>query len=253
MELATATWAEGRRTRVALVARLASGRLADLERVEAIRLRKLGEGDADRLAAALVPPSLPRVLAGGPGALARARQTLAYAEKWDRRGTLPGELAPWPEQVALAPLLEGPTLVHFPDGSLGEGLALQGPGARLEWAPGLDLQAALAVVGMKGRRPAGRALALVAGGTVVAGAWLQVDLVLEGALVLHGQAGRRTADLARWADLGPPQLRPGEVALLAPLHLDLLPAQPGDQVQVQAPFGSLAVSLGRDGAHPTLQ
>ena len=39
--------------RQALVARLDSGRLADLSRIEALRLRKLGEGDPDRLAEVL--------------------------------------------------------------------------------------------------------------------------------------------------------------------------------------------------------
>lgn len=253
MELATAAWADGRRPRLALVARLASGRLADLERVEAIRLRKLGEGDADRLAAALVPPSLPRVLAGGPRALARVRQALAYAEKWDRRGTLPGELAPWPEQATLAPLLPAPTPVRFLDGSLGEGLSLLGPGARLAWTPGLELQPALAAVGLKGRRPAGYALALQAGGALVVDAWLRVPLVLEGDLVLRGQGGRRTAPLAAFGDLAHPVLRPGEALILTAPGVPPLPAGPGDRVQVQAPCGTLAAALEPEGTHPTLQ
>lgn len=253
MELGTAAWADGRRPRVALVGRLATGRLADLERVEAIRLRKLGEGDADRLAAALVPPSLSRVLAGGPRALARVRQALAYAEKWDRRGTLPGELAPWPEQAALAPLLPSPAPVRFLDGSIGEGLTLLGPGARLAWTPGLELLPALAAVGLKGRRPAGYALALQAGGALVVDAWLQVPLVLEGTLVLRGLGGRRAVPLATLADLGHPPLRPGEVLILTPPGVPPLPAQPGDRVQVEAPCGALPVILEAEGTHPTLQ
>ena len=55
MLLGTATWSEGPVDRRALVARLASGRLADLNRIEAIRLRKLGEGEPEPLADALVP------------------------------------------------------------------------------------------------------------------------------------------------------------------------------------------------------
>ena len=92
MFLGTAVWVEGAVERRALMARLVSGRLADLNRIEAIRLRKLGEGEPERLADVLVPASLRRVLEGGPRALARARQALAYAEKWDRRGSLP---KPW--------------------------------------------------------------------------------------------------------------------------------------------------------------
>ena len=100
MLLGTATWDEGPAVRRALVARLDSGRLADLSRIEALRLRKLGEGDPERLAEVLVPASLRRLLDGGPRALARARQTVAYAEKWDRRGTLPEFLAPTASAVA---------------------------------------------------------------------------------------------------------------------------------------------------------
>ncbi|HEY3270044.1 MAG TPA: hypothetical protein VGJ89_02420, partial [Geothrix sp.] len=65
MLLGTAAWSEGPLERRALVGRLASGRLADLNRIEAIRLRKLGEGDPERLAEALVPASLRRLLEGG--------------------------------------------------------------------------------------------------------------------------------------------------------------------------------------------
>ena len=111
MLLGTAAWSEGPVERRALVGRLASGRLADLNRIEAIRLRKLGEGDPERLAEALVPASLRRLLEGGPRALARAKQTLAYAEKWDRRDTLPVSLAPLPddcESAALPPAALGP-------------------------------------------------------------------------------------------------------------------------------------------------
>ena len=50
MFLGTASWAEGPIERRVLVARLASGRLADLNRIEAVRLGKLGEGEPDRLA-----------------------------------------------------------------------------------------------------------------------------------------------------------------------------------------------------------
>ncbi len=45
MFLGTAVWNEGPAERRALVARLASGRLADLNRIEAVRLRKLGDAD----------------------------------------------------------------------------------------------------------------------------------------------------------------------------------------------------------------
>ena len=70
-----------------------ASRLVDLTALEAIRLAKLGEGDPEALARALVPPSLDALLASGPRGLARARQTLAYAQKWENRGILPEELA----------------------------------------------------------------------------------------------------------------------------------------------------------------
>ena len=72
MILGTASWTEGAAERRALVAPLPSGRLADLHRIEQLRLKKLGEGDPERLAEAMVPPSLRRILEGGARALARA-------------------------------------------------------------------------------------------------------------------------------------------------------------------------------------
>lgn len=134
MLLGTATWREGRVLRRALVGRLVSGRLADLNRLEALRLRKLGEGDPDRLAAVLVPPSLSELLRGGPRAMVRARQTLRYAEKWDRRGTLPDSLAPSPEVAILGPCLPDPAGLRGLDGNLQPG-RIRGPGAVLRGSP----------------------------------------------------------------------------------------------------------------------
>ena len=87
MLLGTAVWNEGPAERRALVARLASGRLADLNRIEAVRLRKLGEGEPERLAEALLPASLRRVLEGGPR---------SWRRPWKPWRCCPACPGPWP-------------------------------------------------------------------------------------------------------------------------------------------------------------
>ncbi len=249
MFLGTAVWAEGPVERRALVARLASGRVADLNRIEAVRLRKLGEGEPERLAEALVPASLRRVLEGGPRALARVRQTVAYAEKWDRRGTLPEALAPAASSADLLPCLPRPASLRRLDGLSLDRLGVGGQGAELSGPP----QPCLAAVGLAGGAIAGFCLALEAGGSAVLGAWM-TDEWPTGSLELRAGATRRTAPLKAWEGLELPALRAGEVMLLPPPRLKPLPnLVAGAEVRLSAGFDTLVLRLGAEGIHPTVQ
>jgi hypothetical protein len=249
MYLGTAVWPEGPVERRALVARLASGRLADLNRIEAIRLRKLGEGDSERLADVLVPASLRRVLEGGTRALARARQTLAYAEKWDRRGTLPETLAPELESAELLPCLPRPSSLRRMNGQTLDRLAVRGPGAELSAPP----QPGLAALGLAGGTLAGFCLALEDGGSAILGAWM-TDEWPRGSLELKAGAARRTMPLKVWEGLELPPLRAGEVLLLPPAKLRPLPGlMAGTEVRLSAGFDQLMLRLGPEGMHPTVQ
>lgn len=249
MLLGTATWFEGPVERRALVARLASGRIADLNRIEAIRLRKLGEGDPERLAEVLVPSSLRRALEGGTRALARLRQTLAYAEKWERRGTLPETLAPLPESVDLLPCLPRPAALRTLDGRTLDRLAVRGPGAELSEPP----HPGLAALGLSGGGIAGFCLALEASGSAILGAWM-VDAWPEGSLELRVGATRRSTPIKTWEGLELPPLHPGEALLLPLPRLKALPdLLPGAEVRVGAAFDTLVLRLGPEGVHPTVQ
>lgn len=249
MLLGTAVWSEGPGERRALVARLASGRLADLNRIEVVRLRKLGEGEPERLAEALVPASLRRLLEGGPRALARARQTWAYAEKWDRRATLPATLAPSPEAVELLPCLPRPTALRRLDGLWLDRLAVRGSGAELTAPP----QPGLAALGLAGGGMAGYCLALEEAGGAVLGAWL-TDEWPTGQLELKVGAARRTAPLKAWEGLELPLLRAGEVMLLPPPRLKPFSELVGGaEVRLSAGFDQLVLRLGPEGVHPTVQ
>lgn len=249
MLLGTAVWSEGPGERRALVARLASGRLADLNRIEVMRLRKLGEGEPERLAEALVPASLRRLLEGGPRALARARQTWAYAEKWDRRATLPATLAPLPEAVELLPCLPRPTSLRRLDGRWLDRLAVRGTGAELSAPP----QPGLAALGLAGGGMAGYCLALEEAGGAVLGAWL-TDEWPTGQLELKVGAARRTAPLKAWEGLELPLLRAGEVMLLPPPRLKPFSELVGGaEVRLSAGFDQLVLRLGPEGVHPTVQ
>jgi hypothetical protein len=249
MLLGTAQWAEGPGERRALVARLVSGRLADLNRLEAVRLRKLGEHDPERLAEVLVPASFRRALEGGPRALARVRQTVAYAEKWDRRGTLPALLAPRAETVELLPCLPRPSALRRLDGASLDRLGVGGQGAEVQAAP----QPALAALGLAGGAIAGFCLALEEGGTAVLGTWMTDEWPLGNLELLVGSA-RRSAPLKAWEGLDLPALHAGEVLLLPPAKLKALPIiTPGAEVRLNAGFDQLVLRLGPEGLHPTVQ
>lgn len=249
MLLGTASWAEGPKERRALVARLASGCLADLNRLEAIRLGKLGEGDPERLADALVPASLRRVLEGGPRALGRVRQTVAYAEKWDRRGDLPKALFPDLGTVDLGPCLPRPAALRRLDGEVLDRLGVRGPRAILAGPP----QPGLAALGLAGGGIAGFCLALEDAGGAVLGAWL-ADEWPTGSLELKAGGARRSQPLKAWEGLELPTLSAGEVLLLPPARLKALPQlPPGADLRLSVPFEQLCLSLGVEGVHPTVQ
>jgi hypothetical protein len=251
MRLGTASWAEGPAERRALVALLPSdpARIVDLNRLERLRLAKLGEGRAEALAAELVPASLRQLLEGGPRALNRARQVLAYAEKWEARHGLPEALAPRAADVDLLPCLPRPAAVRRWDGAFLDHLAVQGPGGVLAQPPAPTL----AWVGLQGGTVAGICLALDNAPGVVLGAWLELDLDWEGTLELVLGGRRRRVPLDTWRDLAPRDPRPAEVVLAPPPRFRPLPAQPGGILQVAAPMETLALHLSESLVHPTVQ
>ena len=251
MRLGTAAWSEEQGERTALVAQLPSDpdRVVDLNRLEHLRLAKLGEGWAERVAAATLPSGLRQLLEGGPRAIHRARQVLAYAEKWHKRGGLPESLAPRAGQVRMLACLPRPLALRRWDGSVLDRLALQGPGATLSGLP----VPTLALVGLHGEHPAGCALALEHGRGVLLGAWLELDLDWDGALELTLGGQRRRLPLDAWRGLALPALGPGEVLLAPPPHLRLAQVGAGTAVSYVSAFETLTARTGDAGVHPTLQ
>jgi hypothetical protein len=251
MKLGTATWSEGASERTALVAELPSdpGRVVDLNRLEHLRLAKLGEGWAERVAGALVPASLRQLLEGGPRAIQRARQVVAYAEKWARRGSLPESLAPRADQVRMLACLPRPLALRRWDGSALDRLAVQGPNATLASLP----VPTLALVGLHGEHPAGCCLALEHARGVVLGAWLDLDLDWDGALELSLGGQRRRLPLDAWRGLSLPALRPAEVLLAPPPHLRLGHAGAGLEITYVSAFETLSMRLEEGEVHPTMQ
>ncbi len=248
MILGTAILGQGSETRRALVAMLSGGRIADLNRVERARLHKLGEGQADALADVLVPPSLRRLLEGGPRALQRARQALAYAEKWIQRGDLPDWMAPCLEQVALLPCLPRPSHLRRADGTHRDRLRVKGPGATVAAQP----QIMLATVGAFGDAR-GYCIAAEDGEATILGGWMTLELP-RGHLELRSGAHRRTVALDAWEHLEVPSLRPGEVLLLPPSRHKALPTlEPGARLRLTWPVEDLMLVLGETLPHPTLQ
>ena len=253
MILGTTLFCDGPIERRVLVARLADGRVADLNRIEQARLRKLGEGQPEGLADALVPPSLRRLLEGGPRALQRAKQTLAYAEKWNQRGDMPLWLAPSMESVAvvsvkLLPCIPRPSQLRRADGTHRDRFQVKGPGAQISSQP----QITLAVVGGFGDIR-GYCLAAEDGETTVLGAWMALDLP-TGHLELRAANHRRSVALDAWDHLDLPSLRPGEVMLLPPSRLKPFPAlEPGARLNLSWPIEEMTLILGDNLPHPTLQ
>ncbi|MBP1625749.1 MAG: hypothetical protein H6Q00_224 [Holophagaceae bacterium] len=247
LRLATVDW-EGK---PCVVAPLPSDpcRLVNLHRVERVRLAKLGEGQAESLAEALVPPSLLAILEAGPRALQRVRQVLAYAEKWDRRGGLPPDLALPVENLRFLPCLPDPRAIRRADGRALDRVSVRGPLASLSQIP----HPTLAVVGLHGGRSAGFCLALDEPEGVVLGGWLSFRWP-EGNLRLTWAGSARSIPMETWEGLSLPSLDPGEVRLLPTPRLKSIPGLgAGGWVEVEAPFDRLRLQLGGDISHPTVQ
>lgn len=251
MRIGTACWAEGPTERRALVAQLPSDptRVVDLNRLERLRLAKLGEGRAEALAAELVPASLRQLLEGGARALNRARQVVAYAEKWQARHGLPEALAPRAAGVELLPCLPRPAAVRRWDGTYLDHLSVQGPGGIL----GRPLTPTLAWVGLPGGAVAGCCLALDNAPGVVLGAWLELDMDWAGTLELSLGGRRRRVPMDTWRDLAPEEPRPAEVILAPPPRFRPFLAQPGDAVRIASPLETLTLRMAESAVHPTLQ
>ncbi len=251
MRLGTAVWSEGPRERMALVAQLPSdpARFVDVNRVEHMRLAKLGEGRPEALAAELVPPCLRRLLEGGPRALHRVRQALAYAEKWERRHGLPEALAPRVAEARVLPCLPRPTGVRRWDGTRLEGPEVQGPGGVLCQVP----VPTLAWIGTQGGQVAGCCLAVDDGDGIILGAWLELDMVWDGELELAAGGRRRRVPMDTWKDLTPREPQAGEVVLAPPPRFRTCPAAPGGIILIAAPMETLALRLAESLVHPTLQ
>ena len=248
MILGTALFPDGSLERRALVARLPDGRVVDLNRIEQARLRKLGEGQPEALADALVPPSLRRLLEGGPRALQRARQTLVYAEKWNQRGDLPLWLAPMGNTAALLPCIPRPSQLRRADGIHRDRFQVKGPGARISSQP----QVMLAVVGGFGDLR-GYCLAAEDAEATVLGGWMAFELP-AGHVELRAAHHRRNVALDAWEHLDLPPLRPGEVMLLPPSRLKPFPAlEPGARFNLSWPIEEMELILGENLPHPTLQ
>ena len=248
MILGTVLVRDGSAERRALVARLPDGRVADLHRIEQARLRKLGEGHPEFLADALVPPSLRRLLESGPRGIQRARQTLAYAEKWQQRGDLPEWIAPPLGSLSLLPCFPRPSSLRRADGAYRDRLAVKGPGARITTQP----QIMLAVLGAFGGT-CGFCLAAEDGEATILGGWMTLDLP-KGHLELRVGHHRRSVALDAWEHLELPLLRPGEVMLLPPPRLKPLPAlEPGARLRLTWPVEEMDLVLGENLPHPTLQ
>ena len=251
LRLGTAQWVNASE-RQALVAPLPSDpdRVVDLNGMERARLARLGEGRPERLADTLVPSTLRETLEAGPRALQRLRQTLAYAEKWARRGDLPEDLAPRMTQLRLLPCLPRPSLLRRSDGVHLDRLAVQGPGGVLHRLP----QPTLAAIGLFGGRCAGFCLAVEDTQGAILGGWVEVDFSWKGELELEAGGRQRTAPLEAWEGILLPTLRPGEVMLLPQPRLKSLPELvPGGEFTVSAGSERLCLRLAKELIHPTVQ
>ena len=252
MRLGTVLWQDGAAERQVLVAPLPSDphRVVDLNRVECMRLAKLGEGRPEAMAGVLVPSALDRLLEGGPRALHRARQTLRYAEKWEGRGGLPESLAPALAKVRQLPCLPRPAALRRWDGTVLDPLKVQGPQGLLDQLP----VATLALLGLHGGQPAGCCLAVDDARGVVLGAWLELDLDWDGELELQVGAQHRRVPLDGWRGLALPALGACEVLLAPPPNLRLGQTPEGiREVRLISGFDTLTLRLAKDLLHPTLQ
>ncbi len=251
MRLGTVLWMEGIAERLALVTPLSDGRFADLNRIEHVRLAKLGEGAPDRLAGVLVPPSLRQVLEGGPRAMARVKQTIQYAEKWAGRGDLPDTVAYHPDRVRVLPCLPRPTALRTADGTHLDRLKVLGSDVVcLDQMP----EAGLAAIGQAGGGAGGFCLAFRAGDVVALGDWLLVGEPFSGELTLRAGTHKRTASLSIYEGLELPPLHAAEALLLPPMRFRVLPGlDQADRLELVAPFDTLIARLLPEALQGTVQ
>jgi|GEM_PF-368965 len=252
IKLGTAVWKEGFSERRTLVARLPgdTSRVVDLNRVERIRLAKLGEGRAESLADVLVPTSLRQLLESGPLGIHRAAQTLAYADKWNQKNGLPEEYAPALGSYKLLPCLPRPLALRTSLGHFWDRLSIHGPGAVL---PAIS-EPTIAIVGSNDGKYAGCCIAANSPLGPILGAWLYIGQLPQCGISIEIGAYKNSTPADIWADLEPPPLRAAEVFLL-PAPILRLPnnISPKDKIIIETPFDRLEVKYGSDPVHPTLQ
>jgi len=255
IKLGTAVWKEGFSERRALVAQLPgdTSRVVDLNRVERIRLAKLGEGRAESLADVLVPSSLRQLLESGRLGIQRAAQALSYADKWHQKNGLPEEFAPALGSYKLLPCLPRPLAVRTSLGYFLDRLSVHGPGAVL---PAIS-EPTIAIVGYVGsidEKCVGCCIAASSPIGPILGAWLYIGQLPQCSISIEIGAYKNSTPADIWADLTPPPLRTAEVFLL-PAPILRLPnnISPKDKIIIETPFDRLEVRYGSDPVHPTLQ
>jgi len=254
IKFGSAVWRMGASERRALVAPLPGddNRVVDLNRVERVRLSKLGEGRAEAMADALVPSSLRLLLESGPRAIQRALQALSYAEKWHKRSGLPEEFAPRSEYKIL-PCLPRPLSVRTSNGQFLDRLSVIGPGATL---PAIS-EPTIAIVGSTEERYAGCCIAANSPLGPVLGAWLYVGQLNQediGDISVEIGSYKSVTPTDAWADLIPPPLRPAEVFLLPPSMLRLPNnISSGDKVIIKTAFECLELYYGAEPLHYIVQ
>jgi hypothetical protein len=252
IKLGTAVWKDGFSERRALVARLPgdTSRVVDLNRVERIRLAKLGEGRAESLADVLVPSRLRQLLESGPPGIQRAAQALSYADKWHQKTGLPEEFAPAPGSYKLLPCLPRPLAVRTSLGYFLDRLTIQGPGAVL---PAIS-EPTIAIVGSNDGKYAGCCIAANSPIGSILGAWLYIGQLPQCGISIEIGAYKNSTPADLWSELTPPPLRAAEVLLL-PAPMLRLPnnISPKDKIIIETPFDRLEISYGTDPVHPTVQ
>lgn len=223
-------------------------RWVDLNAMETARLRRLGEGEPERLAAVLVPSELQGVLAAGPRGMARVQQTLAYASKWYRRGDLPEALAPHREAFRSQACLPNPLNILDAAGKR-LSVIVDGPGAAMLSQP----RVTLALIGQAGGRPAGVCLAVLEPMRLILGRWLAVGMNWTGHLQLRSGEHLRTAPLEAWSDLVLGTLRSGDVLILPPPHWKPLPERVEGTLELMAPWEKAILTVEGPLGHPGVQ
>jgi len=255
IKLGSAVWSEGVSERRALVSPLPgdASRVVDLNRVERVRLSRLGEGRAEAMADTLVPSSLRLLLESGPRAIQRAAQALSYADKWHSRSRLPEEFAPGIDSCKLLPCLPRPLSIRTSDGHFLDRLNIHGPTSTLSAIS----EPTLAIVGSTEATYAGCCIAANSPLGPVLGAWLYIGQLRQddvGHISMEIADYKSVTPTDAWADLTPPALRPAEVFML-PAPMLRLPnnISPGDKIIIETAFERLEIHFGSEPIHHVVQ